>query len=240
MRFFLKTICFLCLAVFWQGLEASSISVDPLVADLSYNNRYQDIMVHNVGNDTAYVALQIFRLDNPGLPTQKFTLLEDNPYQIGLIATPNKLIVPMGQTRIIRALYIGPPPQSDVVYQVVVKPVTGQLVAVQSGAKDVNTGVQVIIAYGVTLYVRPAVLNPKMKAVRTGTSLSLSNVGNTTVQIGHCRQCTDASGKQCQIVPKLGKTLYPGNVWNFTLPAAAPLLCEEEVKQNQYFPFNIP
>ncbi len=239
MRIFLKVVSLLFLSLSFQCLHASAISVEPMIADLNYENRFQDIMVHNVGSDTAYVELQIYRLDNPGLPTQKFVTLEDNPLQLGLIATPSKLIVPAGQTRIVRALYLGPPPTSDIVYQVVIKPVTGQLVALASPSSKVTTGVQMIIAYGVTLYMRPINLDYTITAVRKGTALTLTNKGNTTVVVGECQQCTDKDQKKCSIISNLGKTFYPGNTWDFTLPTDAPLTCREEVKQYEYYPLTI-
>ncbi len=239
MRIFFKVVSVMFLSLFFQCLHASAISVEPMIADLNYENRFQDIMVQNVGSDTAYVELQIYRLDNPGLPTQKFVALEDNPLQVGLIATPSKLIVPANQTRIVRALYLGAPPTSDIVYQVVIKPVTGQLVALASPSSKVTTGVQVIIAYGVTLYVRPVKLDHTIKAVRTGTALTLTNTGNTTVIVGECQQCTAADHKKCNTLSNLGKTLFPGNTWTDTLPAALPLTCQEEVRQNEYYPLTI-
>ncbi len=217
---------------------ASSISVDPLEVDLSESTRYQDIQVHNVGNDIAYVAVDVARIDHPGEPNQTAVELNDNPYQIGLIVTPSKLVIPVGQTRIIRALYVGKPQNQDVIYRIKVTPVTGQLVALYSGNKALNAGVHVVIAYGIVVYARPVQLEPKVTVLRQGTDLTLTNSGNTSVLIGMCKQCP-AGASSCKPLPDLVKRLFPGNQVQVTLPLAAPLKCEEEVLQNQFVPFNI-
>lgn len=218
---------------------ASSITVYPLITDLTYQNRYQDIQVNNTGTDTAYVELSIFRVNNPGTPKQSIDTLNDNPYQIGLIATPNKMVIPPGQMRISRVLFIGPPPKTDDIYEVKFTPMSGQLIAVgNANTKDsIAAGLQLVIAYGVSVFVRPAELDPVIQATRNGTNLTLSNTGNTSVLVGDCRQC---SGSDCEKAIPLTVLLYPGNSKTFTLPQAAPLQCQKEVLQNDFSSFNIP
>ncbi len=224
-------------ALLYSAAFASTISVYPLAADITANTRFQDIQILNTGNTTAYVSTQIYRVDHPGTPAQTFTALSDNPYQVGLIVTPNKMVIPAGQMRIIRALYIGKSAASDVVYEVKLSPVSGQLVAIGSNDKDVSAGIQLIISYGVAVFVRPTTLIPDIEATRNGTALTLKNTGNTTVQIGNCKQCPSLD--QCNKVATLAATLYPGNTFHYTLPANLPVLCTREVLQNQYSQFKI-
>lgn len=201
-----------------------------MTADLTTQSPYQDIQVENDGNDTAYVAITVYRVSNPGQPNQNFTPLGDNPYQIGLIVTPNKMVIPAGQMRIVRALYIGAPVQSDAIYEVKFTPVSGQLVAI-GNTQQVAVGVNVIIAYGVTLFVRPATLHPNINAVRNDKELTLSNIGNTSVLIGNCKQC---SADHCNIPTDVTARLFPGNTVHLTLPQNLPVQCQEEILQNQF------
>lgn len=233
-----KAIFFICfmLGFFVNIALASSISVYPMAADLTAAMPYQDLQVQNTGDDTAYVELSIYRLNNAGTPTQNFTELNDNPYQVGLIATPNKMVIPAGQMRMARVLYIGKPASSDIVYEVKLTPVSGQLVTIGTDKTNVTAGVQLIIAYGVAIYVRPVNLNPNINSTRNGTSLTLSNTGNTTVLIGDCKQCVDTS---CTAVPTLNAHLYPGNNAHFTLPKDLPVQCQKEVLQNEFSNFTI-
>lgn len=239
-RLFKSLVLFLGLgsAVF---LHASSIAVYPLMSDLNYSKRFQDIEVTNTGNDVAYVTVDVARIDHPGEPNQTLVPLRDNPFQIGLIVTPTKMVIPVGQTRMLRALYVGKPSSADVVYRIKVAPVTGQLVALTQGKRNIDAGIQMIIAYGVTIFVRPEVLQPKIEAIRTGTQLLLTNTGNTSVLVTHCQQCTGGidKGNNCKVVDTLITRLYPGNQKQFVLPRDLPLNCLEEVYQQKFIPFNI-
>lgn len=237
-----KTVFFfgLLLAFFTGAATASSISVNPMAVDLTFNTRFQDIQVQNTGKDTAYVAITIYRLNHPGETGQSFTELSDNPYQVGLIATPNKMVIPPGQMRIARILYIGNPVTSDAIYEVKFSPVSGELVSLANSNTNVQAGVELIIAYGVAVYVRPVTLNSTITAVRHGTSLTLTNTGNTSVLIGNCNQCTTA-GKTSNCQPAgISQMLYPGNSKKFTLPQDLPVNCQKQVLQNQVSGFNIP
>lgn len=207
---------------------ASSISVYPMSADLTEQNRYQDVQVQNTGSDTAYVAITIYLINNPGMPNQSVTKLSDNPYQVGLIVTPNKMVIPQGQMRIARILYIGQPLSTDAIYEVKFTPVSGQLLAMGGSNQNVSAGLELIIAYGVGVTVRPAQLEPQVNATRDGTKLTLTNKGNTTVTIGNCTP--DKS---------IFATLYPGNVKTITLTQDAPQTCQEQVLNNHYSAFKI-
>ncbi len=238
MRRFLQFLSVFMLGAVLHLAYASAISVTPLEVDLSMQHRYQDIQVHNVGNDTAYVRIDVARIQNPGQPDQQLIQLKDNPYQIGLIVTPSKVVIPVGETRIVRVLYVGKPPVSDVVYRVRISPVTGQLVALYSGDTKLNAGVQLIIAYGVAVYARPVDLHPNVVAERTGTALTLTNSGNTSVLITLCKQCVAGTAK-CEALPNLLQRLFPGGSAHITLPKDEPLQCQEEVLHNQFIPFNV-
>ena len=209
-----------------QMALSSSIMVYPLSADLTFNNRFQDVQVQNSGSDIAYVAISIYRVNHPGMPDQSFTMLEDNPYQVGLIVTPSKMIIPAGQFRIARILYIGKPVTSDVAYEVKFTPVAGALVPV--GNSTLSAGIELVVAYGVSILVRPVNLSPHLIATREGKALSLQNTGNTTVTLENCLPDKNLIAQ-----------LYPGNTFHYTLTTASPQTCVEEVLQEQFSSFKI-
>lgn len=224
-KIFAKSALALMGLFFVHSTFASSIDVYPLEADLSLQNRFQDVKVYNVGTDTAYVQVQIVRVDNPGLPNQQLVPLEDNPFQVGLIVTPDKMVIPVNQMRIARILYIGDPPKNnDVVYKVTLAPVSGQLIPLGS-VKNVNAGVELIVSYGINVFIRPLVPMPKVAMVRTDQDLLVQNTGNTNVLLSSCQQC-DASGKNCQNV-SLTKRLYVGMGFHYHLPQAVPIACKQ-------------
>lgn len=210
---------------------ASTITVNPLFASLTFKNRYHDIQVQNAESgkgDTAYVAISIYKVNHPGMPDQSFTKLDDNPYKIGLIVTPNKMVIPAGQMRIARVLYIGKPVDADVLYEVKFTPVSGNLIAIGQDKKNIAAGVELVIAYGVGILVRPVDLKPNVTAVRHGKNVTLSNTGNTTVSIGNCNLDKDFFVR-----------LYPGNVKHATLKEDASQICKQEILENQVSNFEI-
>lgn len=224
MRLF-RVLLVLGLNLLTLGAYASAINVYPLEADLSFKDRYQDIKVINVGTDTAYVEVQIDLVQNPGLPNQKLLPLQDNPYQVGLIVTPNKMVIPVHQMRLARILYIGDPPtNNDVVYKVRIAPVSGQLVPVGNLNKNVAAGVDLIIAYSINVFIRPIAPAPKLVLLREGTDLTLKNVGNTNFLVGSCKQC---AGKNCGKGIVLSKRMYVGETAHYTLPVAQSVMCEQ-------------
>jgi len=205
----------------------SAINVYPLDLDVNYQSRFHDVQVYNVGNDKAYVALNIALVKHPGLPDQQEIPLQDNPYQVGLIVTPNKMVIPPGQMRMARMLYIGQPPEEDLVYKVRIAPATGQYVVI-SNNNGVNAGVNVIIAYSVNVFVRPLKPLVKMSLVRQGQDLRFENQGNTNVLIGYCQQCPTQDPKHCTSFD-VSKRIYARETYHYQLPSALPVTC------NQYF-----
>lgn len=212
-------------ACFFNVVAASAIDVYPLEANLGVNNRFQDIKVYNVGSDTAYVQAQIIRVENPGLPNQTLVPLEDNPFQVGLIVTPNKMVIPANQMRLARVLYIGDSPKdNDVVYKVTLSPVSGQLIPLGS-LQNVNAGVELIISYGINVFIRPLVPQPQILMIRAGQDLLVKNMGNTNVLLGSCQQC-DVATKQCQDI-SLTKRVYVGMSFHYHLPQSVLVSCKQ-------------
>ncbi len=207
---------------------ASHINVQPLLTSMKPSQHYVDLYVKNVGSDRAYVVIKVYRVFNPGMPDQKVTLLKDDPYGIGLIASPSKLIIPPGQIRHVRLLYIEAKPiKRDQVFYIISSPAEGELVQVAEAGKNNKTskrvarsGLQVILAYKTKLFVRPENARPKIVYHREGKSLTIKNEGNTNVYLGKFEQC---AGKQCKRLPGLIRRMYAGNVWKVTLPKAAPV-----------------
>lgn len=221
---FLQVFTALVLSIICVAIYASAINVYPLEADLSMTHRFEDVKVFNTGNDTAYVEISINRVKNPGLPSQSLIPLQDNPFQVGLIVTPNKMVIPVHQMRIARILYIGDPAKdNDVVYKVRIAPVSGQLIAIGNLDSKVAAGVDLIIAYSINVFVRP--IKPILKLVleRKQNQLTIENTGNTNLLLGNCKQCT---GSNCQQFT-MSKRIYVGATVHYTLPVAMPVICEQ-------------
>ncbi len=158
-----------------------------------------DIEVTNSGSETLYVQIEPNRIHDPGTPQEKRVLYRD-PAELGLLITPSRLVVPPGQTQVVRIAVVDPCKESDKVYRLTVRPVVGEV-------KSAETAIKVVIAYDVLVILRPP--NPKadLKTERAGRKMTLSNTGNSSILLSQGKQC-DASGNNCQVIPPY--RLYPG------------------------------
>ncbi len=172
-----------------------------------------DIEVTNGGSETLYVQVEPNRIHDPGTPQERRVVYRD-PAELGLLITPSRLVIPPGQTAIVRIAVVEPAREADRVYRLTVRPVVGDV-------RSVETAIKVVIAYDVLAIVRPP--NPKadLKTVRTGRSMTLSNTGNSSILLTQGKQC-DAAGANCQTLPPY--RLYPGNeVTRADLPYDTPV-----------------
>ena len=138
---------------------------------------------------------------------------EPDPEKLGLLVSPARMILEPGQRKLARVAAIAQGNDRERVYRVTVKPVAGPLEAKDSALK-------ILIGYDVLVLVRPAAPRPMVTGLRTGTSLTLRNEGNTSVELVEGRQC-DAARAHCASLP--GKRLYAGAQWTETLQSEGPV-----------------
>ncbi len=149
-----------------------------------------DIEVFNSGTDRLYVAAEPFVIRNPGMPDEE-RVPAARPDQSGLIVSPQRLVLAPGERRIIRIAAFGPRSESDRVYRVAIKPVTGALEADQ-------TALKVLVGYDALVIVRPEKRTGSIEGKRIGRTLIVRNAGNTTQEFFDGVQC-DPDGKACQV-----------------------------------------
>lgn len=171
-----------------------------------------DIELRNDGAERLYIEVDPALITNPGKPSQRRTTNSD-PEQLGLLATPARLILEPGQRRLLRIAAIGPAPVVERVYRVTVKPVAGRISSASSGLK-------ILVGYDMLVLVHPAVPRVEIEASRHGRTLLVKNDGNTSVELLDGKQC-DATDKQCVKLP--AKRLYAGAEWNETLSLDGPI-----------------
>ena len=179
-----------------------------------------DITVFNPDDEDLYVKVELFEVKNPGLPNEE-RLAVTNPDEISLLITPNKLLVPANSQKPIRLISVLPPGKTERVFRATVTPVTGKAVAIQSGIK-------LMIAYGILIFVMPEKPNGELVVTRTGTKFHVKNIGNTNTVLTKGKQCSGSQGnkknkdkKDC--LELQSKRLYAGEEWTQDLPKDAPV-----------------
>lgn len=167
----------------------------------------EDVEVFNDGEERMYVLAEPFEIRRAGLPDEQRVAVSQ-PEESGLLVSPLRLVLEPGERRTIRIAAIGARPAQDRVYRVTIRPVAGTVTAESSALK-------VFVGYDTLVLVRPEQISGEVEGRRTGRTLTLRNAGNTAQELFDGRQC-DASGENCHELP--AKRLYPGAVWEQTLP----------------------
>ena len=147
-----------------------------------------DIEASNTGKERIYVVAEPAEIVNPGKPDEK-RVSEPDPAKLGLLVTPQKMILEPGERKLVRIASIAPRGPAERIYRVTVKPVIGDVTAT-------TTALKVLVGYDVLVIVRPAVMTGTVTGTRSGDSLVLTNTGTTNVEIYDGKQC-DASATAC-------------------------------------------
>lgn len=168
-----------------------------------------DVEVSNNSPERAYVLVEARELLNPGTPSEKHVTTPD-PTKLGLLVSPARFILEPQQRRTLRIAAIGVPSEHERVYRVAIKPVAGELDSSESGLK-------LLVGYDLLVLARPTAIRKEIRAERSGKELTLTNVGNASVELAEGKQC-DNEGGACLPLP--GKRLYAGASWKQTLPRA--------------------
>ncbi|MBT2133020.1 hypothetical protein KK137_01630 [Croceibacterium sp. LX-88] len=167
----------------------------------------EDIEVWNDGEERMYVSAQPFEIRAAGTSAEE-RVPAGVPEESGILVAPQRLVLEPGERRTIRVASIGDRAAADRVFRVAIKPVGGPITADVSALK-------VFVGYDTLVIFRPEEFTGDVDGQRAGRTLRLVNDGNTAQELFDGKQC-DASGSNCQELPS--KRLYPGAVWEQTLP----------------------
>lgn len=223
----IKKIALICAGLLFNTVIFAGIMVEPIVIDTysakGTTGKHADLRVINEDNENnAYITLHILTISHPGTPEQKETLLKD-PKTSGIFVSPKKFIIAPGAFRNVRIGFNQLPTQSDNVYRIVVSPSASLKEHLE---KEEKAEIDIVVAYGVLVIERPAKPVLNIVVERKGTALTVTNKGNTSVDLVNARQC-DTQGKCTSI--DLVDRLYVGNVWKTTLKQALPVKFTELV-----------
>jgi Mat/Ecp fimbriae periplasmic chaperone len=167
-----------------------------------------DIEITNSADEILYVSVEPAEILNPGGPEER-RVANPNPRQLGLLISPNRLVLGPGERKVVRLSLLERPEDRDRIYRVAIKPVIGEIVARQSALK-------VVVGYDVLVIARPQNALPRLEVSRRGNAVEFRNVGNTNALLFNGRQC-DEEETDCAELPS--KRIYAGNTWQFQLPA---------------------
>ena len=182
---------------------AAQLVLNQVIVDLDPTKLARmDVEASNTGKERIYVVADPFEIVNPGKPGER-RVVNPDPAALGLLVTPQKMILEPGERKLIRIASIAPPSTSERIYRVTIKPVVGDVSAAGSALK-------VLVGYDVLAIVRPTTMTGIVTGIRQGNTLTLANSGTTNVELYEGKQC-DAKGVNCVLLP--ARRLYAGAAW---------------------------
>ena len=185
----------------------AELAVSQLIVELKPGpTRAQDIELHNESPDRSYVSVEPREIVDPGTSAER-PVVSPDPEKLGILVSPRRLVLEPWQRRTLRIARVGPETAAERVYRVTVKPIVGEV--------EGETGLKLLVGYDLLVLVRPATIRPALEASRSGSKLTMTNRGNSSVELIDGRQC-DTAGRDCAKLA--GKRLYAGASWEQILP----------------------
>ncbi|MCA9515343.1 MAG: fimbria/pilus periplasmic chaperone, partial [Myxococcales bacterium] len=188
----------------------AGIALDRVIVDFRAGGEIaQDIVVTNTGDDRQYVLVEPREIVEPGTPNEHEEVKKD-PNELGLLVTPNRLVLDPGQRKIVRLVVVTKDRRKERIYRVRVRPVE----APNRGDEKEGAQVRILVAYDALVMVRPPGAEARVVSERRGDTITFQNAGTTNALLTGEPQC-DASGKAC--APPEAARLYAGTIKKVTV-----------------------
>lgn len=166
-----------------------------------------DIELISRSQEKEYVAAEVAEIVNPGLANETREMITD-PAKGRLLVTPDKAVLGAGSRKVMRFVLLKPPENKEHIYRVAVKPV------IKGVDHEAKVGLKVLVGYEVLVIIRPATIQSRYQAQRSGKTFTVTNTGNSNVLFQNGKQCE--ASENCKLPPVL--RVYPGQTANVELP----------------------
>ena len=208
-KFFSVILLFLCLPL------QAQLAIDKIIIEFdNESSGKNDVTLVNSGQDeTLYVKIDVLEVSDPGTPEEK-RFIADDPFKIGLIASPTKVIIPPNSKRLVRLVNLFPATEKERIFRVNFTPVAGE-------EETEGTSVRLMVGYQALVIVRPEKTVFDLVGKREGNKLILTNNSNTNVYLDSVRQCQSEKLEECESLSE--NRLYPGNTWEVELTGNGPV-----------------
>ncbi|CAM3479381.1 fimbrial biogenesis chaperone [Parendozoicomonas haliclonae] len=187
----------------------AQLAVDRIIVDFTKDSPSRnDVQLINTSeSETLFINVEVLEVDKPGTPAET-RIITDDPSKIGLVASPNRVILPPAGRRLVRLVNLLPAESEERIFRVNFSPVAGEFESEQNAVK-------LMVGYQALIIVRPEKTVFDLVGKREGNTLTLTNNSNTNVYLSNIRQCRDSKPVDCEYFVE--NRLYPGNVWELEL-----------------------
>ena len=193
-----------------SGPTQAQLKLSDIFVDLHPKHPSSQIFASNTGEERLYLKVTAVEVLNPGLDTEEIRDVTD-PRALGLLVSPQRLIVEPGEEKRIRMVALARV-QQDRFFKVTVAPIVGDI-----ESEDLM-GVKVLIAYAAWVFVRPDGAKPDISGIRKGRTLTVKNTGTTHAELTGGKQCVGSSRDTCESIERF--RVLAGREKTVTLPKA--------------------
>lgn len=202
---------------------SAHLSIDKLWVEFEEGDRERnDLIIRNDSEDRYYVSIAVSEVLQPGTENET-RVTEADPERLGLLVTPNKLVLEPGAIRSIRLVSLNSGLTSDRVYRVLISPQVGAIKTASGVDEARGIAIKMLAAYDVLVVDRPTQRSSDIIAERDAGALTLRNQGNTNVLLAGGSVCPASVGNapdegRCRAIA--ARRLYAGNLTTVELGAA--------------------
>jgi P pilus assembly chaperone PapD len=202
------------------GVAHAQLVVDRLVIDFDAGApARQDVLLQNQSKDRYYITVTPYEITDPGAekPTK---VTKTDPEALGLLVTPNRMVLEPGASRSIRIVSLNGPVVNDRIYRVLIAPQVGALKTDPTPDGTRAVALKILTAYEALVIVRPPKAQANVVGERSAAGLTLKNTGNSNALIyeGSACEVAPAAGAKPKCVDLPAHRMYPGADWKVPLP----------------------
>ena len=182
-------------ALGFAGPANAQLKLSDFFLDLDPVTQSEDLYAENLGQERMYLKVSVVEVTDPGLSTEGVHEIAD-PRELGLLVSPQRLVVEPGGEKRIRILALEPA-MKDRFFKVTVTPVVGEIESEQM------IGVKLMIAYAAWVFQRPEGATPNLIGWREGNVLKVRNEGGTHAELTGGKQCAPAAPGSCDTIDRV-------------------------------------
>lgn len=187
----------------------ANVSVVPMIIDMAgHADTISQFRVSSQSKEIQYLTMTVYRVDAPATKDER-NVLVDAVAGEGLIASPQRIVLPPGASRVVRLVQFAAP-DVETVYRVFVSPqraLGAQESNLHSFEKMEKPKVDISINWGVLIYARPLHGQPSMQL--DASRDYLSNNGNVRVRVDRIGRCKIDPADHCQW-RVVSRNVFPG------------------------------
>lgn len=170
-----------CVLLTCSAQASAQLAIDRLWVDLDDSGAGRsDLVVRNESDDIYYITVTPAEITAPGTDAQKRETHAD-PEELGLLVTPNRLVLRPEEMRAIRIVSLNQDLETDRVYRVNITPQIGEISYDQEAVENRGLALKLLAAFDVLVTVRPDGGRPELVAIRDGDGIELRNEGNSNL-----------------------------------------------------------